>query len=139
MTGTGYYGHLMITLGDIRGAVNADPALEVELKIRADGFAPGVAAMILPTCHAQGASSPIILGQAETVISQIGFSPREGGGKPYITNEYARWRLSPTAIERLEHIRDGRDLELYVTSTVVLLNHGESLQDVYQQPAGAVR
>jgi hypothetical protein len=139
MAGTGYYGHLAITLGELRGAYSADMLLEVELKVRADGFAPGVAAMILPSCHAQGRTSPIVLGQAEMIILPLGFTPREGGDKPYATSEYSRWHLTQTAVEHLERIRDGGDLTLYVTSTVVLLNHGESLQDVHQQPIGVAR
>jgi hypothetical protein len=137
--GTGYYGHVTITVGELRGMPAMDLVLEVELKIRADGFAPGVAAMILAACHAQGVASPVILGQSETIITPLGFAPREGGEKPFITSEYARWHLTPAAVEQLEHIRDGKDITLYVTSTVILLNYGESLQDVYQRPTGAVR
>lgn len=139
MAATGYYGHLAISLGELRGQPAADLLLEVELKIRADGFAPGVAAMILPSCHAQGRTSPLIIGQAEMIFLPLGFEVREGGDKPYATSEYARWHLSRTAVEHLEHIRDGRDLTLYVTSTVILLNHGESLQDVHAQPTGVTR
>jgi hypothetical protein len=139
MTGTGYYGHVAITLGEVRGVPTADPALEVELKISADGFAPGVSAMLLPTCHAQGTTSPIVLGQAEIIILQLGFEPSQGGGKPYSTSEYARWRLTANAVEQLEQIRDGKDLTLHVSSTVVLLNHGGSLQDVNPQPVGVAR
>jgi hypothetical protein len=90
MAGTGYYGHVAITLGEVRGVPTADLALELELQIRADGFAPGVTAMIIPTCHAQGIGSPIVLGQAEVIITQVGFAPHEGGDKPYATSEYAR-------------------------------------------------
>src|SRR5689334_12751723 len=97
MASTGYFGHITVALGEIRGALDSDLALEVELKIYADGFAPGVAAMILPSCHIQGASSPIVLGQASPIVIQVGFSLKEGGGKPYHTSEYARWRVSPTA------------------------------------------
>jgi hypothetical protein len=139
MAGTGYYGHLAITLGELRGLSGVDMLLEVELEVRADGFAPGVGAMILPSCHAQGRTSPIVLGQAETIIVPLGFARGEGGDKPHATSEYARWHLSQTAVEHLERIRDGGDLTLYITSTVVLLNHGESLQDVHQRPAGVAR
>jgi hypothetical protein len=90
MAGTGYYGHVAITLGEVRGVPTADLALELELQIRADGFAPGVTAMIIPTCHAQEIGSPIVLGQAEVIITQVGFAPHEGGDKPYATSEYAR-------------------------------------------------
>jgi hypothetical protein len=38
----------------VRGGALLDPVLEIELKIRADGLAPGVAAMILASCHVQG-------------------------------------------------------------------------------------
>jgi hypothetical protein len=31
--GTGYYGHLAITAGAVRGRAPLDPALEIELKI----------------------------------------------------------------------------------------------------------
>jgi hypothetical protein len=139
MAGTGYYGHLTVALGAVRGTPGSDLNLEVELKVSADGFAPGVAAMILPTCHAQGGGSPVVLGQAEAIILQLGFTPREGGDKPSTTSEYARWRLTPAAVEHLEHIRDGGGLTLHITSTVVLLNRGEPLQDVYPQPAGTAR
>jgi hypothetical protein len=71
--GTGYYGHLAITAGAVRGRAPLDPALEIELKIQADGFAPGVAAMILTSCHVQGAKLQADLGQAETIITQLGF------------------------------------------------------------------
>jgi hypothetical protein len=139
MAGTGYYGHLAIALGDVRGVPSGDVSLEVELKISADRFAPGVAAMILPACHAQGAAASVILGRAETIIVQLGFTAREGGDTPYTTREYARWNLTPTAVQHLEHARDGGDLTLYVTPEVVLLNHGEPLQDVHQPPDRAAR
>jgi hypothetical protein len=73
--GTGYYGHVVITAGTVRGRVPLDPVLEIELKMQADGFAPGVAAMILASCHVQGATLSADLGQAETVITQLGFPP----------------------------------------------------------------
>ena len=78
MAGTGYYGHLAIALGNVRGVPSADVSLEVELKISADGFAAGVAAMILPVCHVQGKAASVVLGQAETIIVQLGFMPAEG-------------------------------------------------------------
>jgi hypothetical protein len=136
MTGTGYYGHLAITLGDARGVPASDVALEVQLRIQADGFAPGVAAMILPHGHAEGAVASVELGQAETIIVQLGFS---GGDKPFTSRERARWNLSPTAVQRLEHARDGGDLMLHITPEVVILNHGEPPPDLYQPPAGVAR
>ena len=42
-------------------------------------------------------------------------------------------------MQHLEDVRDGGDLTLCVTPEVVLLNHGEPLQDLHQSPAGAVR
>jgi hypothetical protein len=54
-TGTGYYGHVAITAGAVRERAPLEPALEIELKIQADGFAPGVAAMILPCAGGQAA------------------------------------------------------------------------------------
>ncbi len=84
-TGTGYYGHVAITAGAVRGRAPLEPALEIELKIQADGFAPGVAAMILASCHMQGATLSADLGQAETIITQLGFAPRDGGDTPYVT------------------------------------------------------
>jgi hypothetical protein len=139
MAGTGYYGHLAVSLGDVRGEYRASPVLQVELNISADGFAPGVAAMILPSCHVQGVRSPLNLGQGETIIVQLGFTPAEGGDKPYRTREYGRWNLTSTAVERLEEARGGGDLTIYVTPEVVMLNHGESLPDVRPRPAGVQR
>jgi hypothetical protein len=45
----------------------------------ANGLAPGVAAMILASCHVQGAKLPADLGKAETIITQLGFPSFEGG------------------------------------------------------------
>ena len=53
-TGTGYYGHVAVALGIVRGIAPLGPVLEIQLKIQADGFAPGVAAMILASCQVQG-------------------------------------------------------------------------------------
>jgi len=139
MTGTGYYGHLAITLGEVRGAPSSDVSLDVQLRISVDGFAPGVAAMVLPACHAQGARSSIVLGQAEPIIVQLGFPADEGGNKPFTTCEHARWNLTPTAVQHLEEVRGGGGLTLYVTPEVVILNHGEPPRDVHQPPAGVAR
>ncbi len=139
ITGTGYYGHAAITAGTVRGSVNADPVLEVELKIRADGFAPGVAAMILTSCQVQGSVQSADLGQAETIITHLGFTLREGGDKPYATSEYARWHLTPTGVEHIERVRNGGNLVLYVTPTVVLLNHGEPVPGLHPRPEGVPR
>ena len=138
-TGTGYYGHVTITAGTVRGRALLDPVLEIELKIQADGLAPGVAAMILASCHVQGAKLPADLGKAETIITQLGFASFEGGDKPYTTSEYARWHLTQAGVEQLERVRDGGKLTLYVTPEVVLLNHGEPVPGLYPRPEGALR
>jgi hypothetical protein len=78
-TGTGYHGHVTITAGTVRGRALLDPVLEIELKIQADGFPPGVAVMILATCHVRGAKLPTDLGKAEPIITQLGFPSFEGG------------------------------------------------------------
>jgi hypothetical protein len=137
--GTGYYGHVAITAGAVRGRAPLDPALEIELKIQADGFAPGVAAMILASCHVQGAKLQADLGQAETIITQLGFPPREGDDTPYTTRVFARWRLTQAGVEHLERVRDGGNLAVYVTPETVLLNHGESLAGLYPRPEGVHR
>jgi hypothetical protein len=129
--GTGYYGHVAITAGAVRGRTPLDPALEIELKIQADGFAPGVAAMILASCHVRGARLQADLGQAETIITQLGFPPRDGGDTPCTTRVFARWRLTQAGVEHLERVRDGGNLAVYVTPEAVLLNHGESLPGLY--------
>jgi hypothetical protein len=116
-----------------------DPVLEVELKIQADGFAPGVAAMILASCHVRGARLQADLGQAETIVTQLGFSPRDGGDTPYTTRVFARWRLTQAGVKYLERVRDGGNLAVYVTPEVVLLNHGESLPGLYPRPEGVHR
>jgi hypothetical protein len=138
-TGTGYYGHVTITAGKVRGRALLDPVLEIELKIQADGFAPGVAVMILASCHVQGAKLPADLGKAEPIITQLGFPSFEGGDKPYTTSEYARWHLTQAGVEQLERVRDGGNLTLYVTPEVVLLNHGEPVPGAYPRPEGAHR
>jgi hypothetical protein len=37
VTGTGYYGHVAITAGAVRGKAPLEPALEIELKIQDRG------------------------------------------------------------------------------------------------------
>jgi hypothetical protein len=99
-TGTGYYGHVAITAEAVRGRAPLEPALEIELKIQADGFAPGVAAMILASYGVQGARLTADLGQAEPVITQLGFPPRDGD-TTYKTRVFARWRLTHAGVEHL--------------------------------------
>lgn len=138
-TGSGYYGHVAISAGTVRGRALLDPVLESELKIQADGLAPGVAAMILASCHVQGAKLQADLGKAELIITQLGFASFEGGDKLYTTSEYARWHLTQAGVEQLERVRDGGKLTLYVTPEVVLLNHGEPISAAYPRPEGVHR
>jgi hypothetical protein len=138
-SGTGYYGHVTITAGTVRGRADGDPVLEVELRIRADGFAPGVAVMILASCRVQGAKLSADLGQAETIITQIGFPSMNGDDTPYAMSAYARWHLTQAGVEHLEHVRDGGDLAVYVTPAVVLLNYGEPVPGTYPRPEGVHR
>lgn len=139
-TGTGYYGHVTITAGAVRGRAPLDPALEIELNIKADGFAPGVAVMILVTCHVQGSTHlQADLGQAETIITHLGFAPQDGGNNPYTTTVFARWRLTQAGVEHLERVRNGGNLLVYVTPEIVLLNRGESLPGLHPRPEGVHR
>jgi hypothetical protein len=134
-TGTGYYGYVAVTAGIVRGIAPLDPVLEIQLKIQADGFAPGVAAMIVASCQVQGAKLSADLGKAETIITQLGFSWREDD-TPYKTSEFARWHLTQAGVEHLERVRNGGNLALSVTPEVVLLNHGESVPGLYPRPEG---
>jgi hypothetical protein len=95
--------------------------------------------MILASCHVQGAKLQADLGQAETIITQLGFPPREGDDTPYTTRVFARWRLTQAGVEHLERVRDGGNLAVYVTPETVLLNHGESLAGLYPRPEGVHR
>ena len=74
-TGTGYYGHVTITAGTVRGRALLDPVLEIELKIQADGLAPGVAAMILASCHVQGPSCRLTSGRPRRSSPSSGSRP----------------------------------------------------------------
>jgi hypothetical protein len=127
------------TAGTVRGRTHLDPILEIELKIQADGFASGVAAMILASCQVQGAIGSADLGQAETIITQLGFPPREGGDNQHATREFACWHLTRAGVERLEHLRNGENLVFSITPEVVLLNYGESLPGLYPRPQGVHR
>jgi hypothetical protein len=128
-TGTGYYGHVAVSVGIVRGIALLDPVLEIQLKIQADGFAPGVAAMIVASCQVRGAKLSADLGKAETIITQLGFPWREDD-TPYKTSEFARWHLTQAG---------GGNLALSVTPEVVLLNHGESVPGLYPRPEGVHR
>ena len=138
-TGTGYYGHVAVTAGIVRGIAPLDPVLEIQLKIQADGFAPGVAAMILASAQVRGATLSADLGKAETIITQLGFPFRDDGDTPYKTSEFARWHLTQAGVEHLERVRDGGNLALSLTPEVVLLNHGESVPGLYPWPEGVHR
>ena len=137
-TGTGYYGHVAVTAGIVRGIASLGPVMEIQLKIQADGFAPGLAAMILVSCQVQGARLSADLGKAETIITQLGFPWREDD-TPYKTSEFARWRLTQLGVEHLERVRGGGNLVLYVTPEVVLLNHGASVPGLYPRSEGVHR
>jgi hypothetical protein len=57
------------------------------------------------------------LGTAAPLLTQFGFSAREGGTSPYSTHVSAEWTLSDTAIERIEKVRDDDGLTLYRAAT----------------------
>jgi hypothetical protein len=103
------------------------------------GRAPLEPALEIELCHVQGARLPADLGQAETIITQLGFAPRDGGDTSYATRVFARWRLTQASVEHLEHVRDGGNLLVFVTPEVVLLDHGESLPGIYPRPEGVHR
>jgi hypothetical protein len=134
VAGTGYYGHLTVTPVGVRGVLASDVGLEVQLQVTVDGFAPGVAAMILPKCHVDGAASSVDLGQGDVIIVPLGFSRHEGGDKPFSSLEQARWNLTPTAVQHLERARNGGDMTLHITPEVVILNHGEPIRGEHQAP-----
>lgn len=136
MGGTEYFRNVSITLGDVQGATGIDPRLRIELKIHAHGFAPGTAAMILPTCLVQGAATALELGQAETIIVKLGYPAQADVHSTVTLTEYAQWRLTPTAVESIERTRAGGSLTLSVTPKLVLLNHGNSLEAIAPRPAG---
>ena len=124
--------------GHRRGIAPLDPVLEIQLKIQADGFAPGVAAMILASCQVQGAKLSADLGKARPSLPSSDSRWREDD-TPYKTSEFARWRLTQAGVEHLERVRNGGNLALSVTPEVVLLNHGESVPGLYPRPEGVHR
>jgi hypothetical protein len=137
-TGTGYYGHVAVAMGIVRG-IGAprpragDPAQDPGRRVR-----PGRRSHDPGLLPGAGARLSADLGKSETIITQLGFDWREHG-TPYETSEFARWRLTQADVEHLERVRDGGNLALSVTPEVVLLNHGESVPGLYPRPEGVHR
>jgi hypothetical protein len=71
-----------------------------------------------------GATLPADLGEAETIITELGFPWRQDD-TPHKTSEFARWHLTQAGVEHLERVRGGGNLTLSATPGVSLLNHGE--------------
>ena len=116
-------------IGDVRGMPLIEPCLQADLTVVSAGLADGASALFLVSGHLQTQSGRIAeLGKAEPVFTQLGFSPREGGDKPFTDQVTLRWRLSETGIERLEQIRGGGEFTLSVAVWYALIG-GTSAPD----------
>ncbi|WP_025358618.1 hypothetical protein [Kutzneria albida] len=132
MTGS----YISATVGELRGIPAAEPILRLTVDIEADGLADGASALFLVTgsVHADSGRS-LNLGAAAPVLKQLGYSGRK---TPLTTQVYAEWRLSDTAIERIETIRDGGNLMLSPAVEYALISSGAALPD-WQQPHRPIR
>lgn len=116
-------------IGHVRGMPLIEPCLQANLTVVSAGLADGASALFLVSGHLQAQSGRIAeLGKAEPVFTQMGFSPREGGDKPFTDQVTLRWRLSETGIERLEQIRGGGEFTLSVAVWYALIG-GTSAPD----------
>jgi hypothetical protein len=98
-------------LGYLCGVPLAEPALRVTLTVVSAGLPDGASALFLITGSLAAESGHMVdLGTAEPVFQQLSYGP----GTVRKFSVLAQWKLSPTAVERLEQIRGGHGFTLSV-------------------------
>lgn len=105
--------YISAATGELRGIPGIEPVLRLTFNIEAGGLADGASALFLigGSIHADSGQT-FSLGTAAPVLRQLGYSDW-AEGKPVTAQVPAEWRLSDTAIERIEMMRDGGNLMLY--------------------------
>jgi hypothetical protein len=131
--------YVSATTGELRGVPGVEPVLRLTFNVEAGGLADGVSALFLATANIE--SSPgraLSLGAAAPVLKLLGFPERDGEEDVYKTPVYAEWKLTDTAIERIEKLRDGGDLTIYPNLEYALISPGIALPD-WRQPERPIR
>lgn len=130
--------YISATTGELRGVPGVEPVLRLTFNVEAGGLADGASALFLATASIE--SSPgrsLSLGTAAPVLKLLGFPEREGEGI-HETPVYAEWKLTDTAIERIEKLRDGGGLTIYPNLEYALISPGTAMPD-WRQPERPIR
>jgi hypothetical protein len=98
-------------IGEIRGVPGAEPALQVILQAVTGGLPDGASAMFLVHGQLQADSGLTVdLGMSEPFFEQLSY----GTDETRKLQLQPRWRVSATAVERIEQVRAGGNFTLYV-------------------------
>jgi hypothetical protein len=121
--------YISATTGDLRGIPRVEPVLRLTFNVEAGGLADGASALFLATANVESSPGRILsLGTAAPVLKLLGF-PERDDGDVYKTPVYAEWKLTDTAIELIEKLRDGGDLTIYPNLEYALISPGIALPD----------
>jgi len=98
-------------IGEVRGVPGVEPALQVILQAVTGGLPDGASAMFLVHGQLQADGGRIVdLGMSEPFFEQLSYGPSETRKLQL----QPRWRISATAVERIEQVRAGGNFTLHV-------------------------
>jgi hypothetical protein len=131
--------YISAVTGELTGIPAAEPLLRLTFDVEAGGLSDGASALFLITgsVHADSGRN-LSLGIAGPVLKQLGFNNREGGSAPYTAQVAAEWTLSDTAIERIEKMRNGGNLTIYLNVEYALISPGTAMPG-WPQPQRPIR
>lgn len=131
--------YISATTGELRGIPGVEPVLRLTFNVEAGGLADGASAMFLASANIESGPGRLLsLGTAAPVLKLLGFPERDGEEDVYKTPVYAEWKLTDTAIERIEKLRDGGDLTIYPNLEYALISPGIASPD-WRQPERPIR
>jgi hypothetical protein len=98
-------------VGNVCGVPLAEPALRATLTVMTAGLPEGASALFLVTAHLQAESGRTAdLGTGDPVLELLSY----GGDESRNLSVLAQWKLSASAVERLEQIRDGKGFTMWI-------------------------
>lgn len=131
--------YISATTGELRGIPEVEPVLRLTFNVEAGGLADGASALFLATANIESGTGRLLsLGTAAPALKLLGFPARDGEEDVCKTPVYAEWKLTDTAIERIEKLRGGGDLTIYPNLEYALISPGIALPD-WRQPERPIR
>jgi hypothetical protein len=98
-------------IGEVRGVAGVEPVLQVILQAVTGGLPDGASAMFLVHGQLQADGGRTVdLGMSEPFFEQLSYGPSETRKLQL----QPRWRISATAVERIEQVRAGGNFTLHV-------------------------